>query len=188
MIIKVYRIIMAVLLIISVVASDEIPRRSLRQTAQVSGIALDRQGDQIKATFELYDPAVDDPIGEKQKTVFGVGESIEACIIDASKRQGGELFIDDASALIIEGENRMFIVSRILEYYRELKHDHMDLKVFVAENQRAEAVFEGAKSVISAGLSKSAENLNAILTVKDLMNNQNNWVKIKGEGSYEIVS
>ena len=101
MIIKIYRLLMAFLLIIALIGSFEIPRRDLRATGQVAGIALDKEGDQIKATFELYAPAVDEPIGKERKVVISTGSSLEECILNAKRVQGETLFVNDAAVLII---------------------------------------------------------------------------------------
>lgn len=179
---------MVLLLVVASVCSFWVPRRNLRGIGQVAGIALDRQGDSIRATFELYVPAVDEPIGQNRQTVTTTGASLEECIQNARLVSGWELFTDDAMVLILGGKDHTFLLPKVLAYYSNFKHDHMDLPVFFAFGQPASKIFEGEGSVISMDLAESGKNTDQLQTVRDLMNNSGKRVLIKGEGAYEIIS
>ncbi|MBQ7936495.1 MAG: hypothetical protein IJ333_09180 [Clostridia bacterium] len=188
MIIKIYRLLMAFLLIIALIGSFEIPRRDLRATGQVAGIALDKENGQIKATFELYVPAADEPIGKTRKVVVSTGESLEECIANARRVQGETLFVNDAAALVIGSADHSYLLEKAMDYFRLLKNDHMDLPVFFAFGQSAGAIFEGEGVVLSTGLAESAKSMDKLQTVKNLMNGIGERILIKGEGAYEIIS
>lgn len=188
MIIRIYRILTAVFLLIAVVGSLFLPRRDLKKTAQVAGIALDEENGQIRATFELYVPAVDDVIGMKRKTVVGYGDTLEECIENVRFRSGDTLFVNDAAALVIEGRSDAFLMPRVFEYFRLLKNNHMDLSVFFAFGQSAGEVFEGEGAVLSTALAQSSKSINRVQTVKNLMNSIGERVFIRGKGGYEIIS
>ncbi len=175
----------AVFMIFAALASFMIPRRNPRATAQVAGFALDLQKNEIKATFELYRPENDQPIGASSEVIQSNGKSIEECIQQALKSYGKELFINDASVLIL-GDDRL--LKDVLAYYRLQKNDHMDLPVFFAENQNAGKIFSGEGGVLSDNLAESAKSLGKIQTIRDLMNEKGNRIRIKGEGNYEIIS
>ncbi len=188
MIIRWYRVLAVVFIIIAILGSFEIPRRNLRSTSQVAGMAMDWEGEQIKTTFELYVPSADAPFGSKRKTVVGSGDTLEECIENVSLTHGEFLFVNDASALIISSNHHTDLLREALSYFSLLKNDHMDLPVFFAFGQKASAVFEGEGAVISTELAASAKHLNRIQTVKNLMNGVGKRVLIRGEGSYEIIS
>lgn len=177
-----------ILLIGAVIFSFKLPRRDLQATGQVAGIALDEENEKIKATFELYSPAVDEPIGSKQKTVVSFGFDIQECIDNAMLLHGESLFVDDASVLIIGGNDQDFLLPKVFEYFKLLKNDHMDLPVFFTAEQEAGNVFLGAGTVVSSQLAESGKKLKKSQTVRDLMNRTGENVLIIGEGSYEIIS
>ena len=120
---------MILLLVVAAGGSFWVPRRNLRGIGQVAGIALDRQEDCIRATFELYAPAVDEPIGKNRQTVTATGASLEECIQNARLVSGWELFIDDALVLILGSKDHTFLLPKVLAYYSSFKNDHMDLPV-----------------------------------------------------------
>lgn len=176
------------LLILAVAGAIAIPRRNLRKIGQVAGIALDRQEHLIKATFELYTPAVDEPIGKSRQTLTTTGNTIEECIQNACLISGWELFTDDASVLILGSNDHTFLLPKVLAYYSSFKHDHMDLPVFFAFGQPASDIFAGEGAVISMDLAASGKNTGHLQTVRDLMNSRGTRILIKGEGGYEIIS
>ncbi len=179
---------MAVLLITAAVCSFTIPRRNLRSTGQVAGIALDEENGSLRATFELYSPSLDEPIGSKRQTVTTNGSDLQECI-DRARLTGGEsLFADDASVLILGSGDETFLLEKVLEHYRLLKNDQMDLPVFFTLDQSADAVFSGEGPVLSGELAVSAKAVGQVQTVRDLMNGNGEKVQIKGEGKYEIIS
>lgn len=176
------------LLVIAIAGSFAIPRRDLRATGQVAGIALDEENGLLKATFELYTPTLDEPIGRNRKTVVSTGATLEECIDNARLVSGESLFADDASVLILSSQNHAFLLQKVLEHYRLLKNDQMDLPVFFAFAQEAGAVFSGEGAVLSGELAKSGKLLDKVQTVRDLMNGTGQRILIRGEGAYEIIS
>ncbi len=176
------------LLIAAVAGSFAIPRRDLRATGQVAGIALDEEDGHLKATFELYSPTLDEPIGRNRETVISTGNDLAECIENARLSRGESLFADDVSVLILSSENHAFLLQKVLEHYRLLKNDQMDLPVYFAFGQQAGTIFAGEGSVLSGELAKSGKLLNKVQTVRDLMNGSGERVLIKGEGNYEIIS
>lgn len=177
-----------VLLITAVACSLGIPRRELQSTAQVAGIALDEVDGTLCASFELYVPALDEPIGSKRQTVVTSGNTLQECI-DRAQLSGGEsLFSDDASVLILGHGNESFLLERVFEHYCFLKNDQMDLPVFFALDQYAGDIFSGEGVVLSGELAESAKAVEQLQTVRDLMNGTGKRVWIRGEGCYEIVS
>ncbi len=183
-----YRLIPAVLLVAAVIGSFSLPRRDLRSIAQVAGIALDQENGMLRATFELYVPVLEKSIGTQRETVSALGGSLEECVENIRKVRGEELFTDDAAVLILSSEQDDYLVEKVLEHYRQLKNDQMELPVFFAFGQSAASIFEGEGAVISTELAESGEKLSAIQTVKDLMNGAGERVLIRGEGGYEIIS
>lgn len=180
--------VMVTLLAVAIFCSFGIPRRELRSTAQVAGIALDEENGRLYATFELYSPALDEPIGTKRQTVSTDGTSLQECI-DRAQRVGGEsLFADDASVLIIGNGNEQLMMQKVTDHYGKLKNDRMDLPLFFAADQRASQIFAGDGAVLSGELSESAEALNQVQTLRDWFNGTGQRVWITGEGSYEIIS
>lgn len=173
------------LLILALFSSSRIPRRNLRSTAQVAGIALDQGEDGLIATFEIYEAKADETIGTKRKTAVGRGKSLDECIGNILYTEGDELFINDASVLVIGSENSEAILEEALKYYRKGAHNHMDLPVFFSKG-RAGALFEGEGEVISMALAASAEQLDKTQTIKDLLNDAGERVYVEGYGGYEI--
>ncbi|MBQ4093288.1 MAG: hypothetical protein IJC82_08275, partial [Firmicutes bacterium] len=88
--------------VLAFIGSYDIPRRELRSLGQVAGIALDEDGGRIKATFELYDPVVDEPIGRRCYCVVSEGDSIKECIENVSLSSGKKIYADDALVLLLE--------------------------------------------------------------------------------------
>ncbi len=188
MIIRIYRILTAVFLILAVIGSFSIPRRDLKKTGQVAGIALDKENGQLRATFELFVPAVDDVIGAKRKTIVGYGNTLEECILNVQTRGGDALFVSDAAALLIDGRSDSSILPMVFDYFCLLKHNHMDLPVFFTFGQSAGEIFEGEGTVLSTAMVESAKTMKKVQTVKNLMNNVGERVLVCGRGSYEIIS
>lgn len=179
---------MASLLAVAIFCSFGIPRRELRSIAQVAGIALDEENGRLHATFELYSPVLDEPIGTKRQTVSIEGSSLKECI-DGARRVGGEsLFTDDISVVIIGRGDERLIMQKVADHYRQLKNDRMDLPMFFAADQSASQIFAGDGAVLSGELSESAKALNRVQTLRDWFNGTGQRVWIKGEGSYEIIS
>lgn len=176
------------LLIGAIVGSFAIPRRDLRATGQVAGIALDEEGGLLKATFELYSPTLDEPIGRNRETVISTGSDLAECIENARLSRGESLFTDDAAVLVISSEDHTFLLQKVFEHYRLLKNDQMDLPVFFAFGQQAGVIFSGEGAVLSGALAKSGKLLNKVQTIRDLMNGKGERILIKGEGNYEIIS
>ena len=173
----------AVLLVLSLVASFGIPRRDLHSMAQVAGIALDKVDDSITATFELYKPISDQPIGSQHIVVDAQGKSIADCIKRLKQVYSMELYLNNASVLILSSEQ---LVDDVIAFYSLLVNDHMDLPVFFAEEQAAD-FFEGSKEVMSTHLADSAKRVSRIQTVRDLMNGSGQKVFVRGRGDYEIL-
>lgn len=188
MVIRLNRLLSLFLLVLALVGAAEIPRHNMRLTAQVAGIALDESNGQLKATFELYDTAMDQPIGKKRQVVTATGETIEQCLTNARTSYGKDLFIQDAAALIIDGRHHSTILEQIFLYYSQYKNDQMALSVFFTLGQPAGELFEGEGEVVSMSLAASARNMKRVQTVKDLMNGTGQRVVVRGKGSYEIVS
>ena len=179
---------MLLLLIGAVAFAFGLPRRDLRSTAQVSGIALDEQDGRLIATFELYVPSTEDPIGSKRETVTTVGSDLRECM-ERTRLIGGEaLFTDNASALILGSGNEDVLLQALFNHYRELKNDQMSLPVFFTLDQSGGQIFEGEGAVLSNELAESAKAVGMVQTVRDLMNGVGSRVRIRGEGSYEIIS
>ncbi len=176
-----------VLLIFAICGSFAIPRRDLRAIGQVAGFALDEEDGTLKATFELYDPSLDEPIGRSRRIIVSEGNSIEECIENARLTVGENLFVNDASVLVLSSKNHSFLVQKTIEHYQLLKNDQMDLPVFFAFGQDAGEIFDGEGAVLSADLAKSGKLLNKVQTIRDLMNGKGNRVLIRGEGEYEII-
>lgn len=177
-----------VLLAAAVASSFFLPRREPRSIGQVAGVALDRTEQGVRATFELYDPSLEEPIGKKRRTVVTEGADFQDCIDQAVRKEGERLYTDDLFALILSGEEDAFLLDIVLDHYRLLKNDHMALPVFFTLGQQAGAVFDGEGAVLSMDLAESGKRLKKIQTVRDLMNGAGTRVVIRGEGSYEIVS
>ncbi len=173
---------------VAVGSSFFLPRREARSIGQVAGIALDRTEGGIRATFELYDPSLDEPIGKKRRTIVTEGEDLQDCIDRVRRIDGEQLFTDDISALILAGEEDTFLLEKVVAHYRLLKNDQMDLPVFFTFGQEAGVVFQGEGAVLSGDLAESGKGLKKLQTVRDLMNGKGARVLIRGEGSYEIIS
>jgi len=188
MVIRFNRLLSLLLLVLALVGAAEIPRHNMRLTAQVAGIALDESDGQLKATFELYDTSVDQPIGKKRQVVTSTGETIEQCLKNARASYGKELFIQDAAALIIDGRHHNEILKQVFLYYSQYKNDQMALPVFFTLGQSAGEIFEGEGEVISMHLAASVWNMKKTQTIKDLMNGTGQRVMVRGKGSYEILS
>ncbi len=182
--INVKSVIIAGFLIVAIIGSFFIPRRDLHSIAQVAGIALDRSGDRICATFELFDPVLDKPIGTQRKVVFAEGTTMNACIDAAKHHSSAELYLNDASVLILGDGVPMDLV---FDYYSSLAHDHMDLPIFYAHEQSASEIFKGEGKILSTELAKSAEKLDRLHTIRDFMNGEGQKVYVQGSGSYEII-
>ena len=177
-------VLIGVLLSLAVIGALFLPRRDLRSLAQVAGIALDLEDEKIVATFELYVPAVDRPIGTERKVVYGTGETFEECVNSVKKRFGAELYLNDALVLILGSEQ---LNNEVCSYYSVFAHDHMDLPIFYSYRQKASEIFEGEGAVISTELAASAEKLQDFQTIRDLMNDEGTRVWVRGRGAYEIV-
>ena len=132
--INIKAVLIGIFLIFAVIGALFLPRRDLRKLAQVAGIALDIADDKIVAAFELYVPAVDQPIGSERSVVYGTGETLEECVDSVKRRFGAELYLNDASVLILGSER---LNDAVRSYYSVLAHDHMDLPVFYAYHQSA---------------------------------------------------
>lgn len=185
---KIYYAAISVFVIAALICSFMLPRRDLRATGQVAGIALDEEGGLIKATFELYTPQLDEPIGRTRQTVVTTGSSLEECITNARLIRGESLFVNDAAALIISSDDHAFLLEKVLEHYGLLKNDQMALPVFFAFGQEAGKIFSGDGRVLSADLAESGKSLDKLQTVRDLMNGTGQRILVRGEGSYEIIS
>lgn len=174
------------LLLFAVISSFWLPRRNLRETAQVAGIALDWEQERMMATFELYQADADETIGAKKRVVIGYGETLEMCIQDALRRQGKRLFVNDASVLILGQEKKERLLEAVLNYYCDFSHDDMDLPVFFAKGKAADFL-SGEGAVRSMEIAASAKALNQRQTVKDLMNQRGEriWLLFKEDG-YEL--
>ena len=177
-------VLIVMLLIAAVVLSFYIPRRDLRSISQVSGIALDANGATINATFELYTPEINQPIGSKRTVISADGASIQQCLDQIKRVHDTELYVEDASVLIVNSDE---LLDEILSFYSKLSNDHMDLPIFYVKNQRAAEIFEGAGEVISTKLADSAESLDCLQTIRDLMNGEKEKVYVRGCGGYEIL-
>ena len=171
-------------LVMAFVASFYIPRRDLRSITQVAGIALDATGATIKATFELYDAEVDQPIGSKRAIVSSEGGSIQHCLNRIKQVYGKELYIENASVLIINSDD---VLDEVFDFYSKQSNNHMNLPVFYVENQYAYEIFEGEGEVISTSLADSAESLGCMQSIRDLMNGEKEKVFVRGSGNYEIL-
>ncbi len=174
-------------LVIAIFCSFFLPRRDVRTIGQVAGFALDEKNETIHATFELYSPSVDQPIGKERQVLASEGKDIEECLKEIERKSGKKLYIDDAEVLILGGQQGE-LMEKVLDYYKAFSHDNMDLPVFFAQNQEAGKIFEGKGEILSTEISQSAKNLKKRQTVRDLMNGTGERILIKGEGSYEIVS
>ncbi len=177
-----------VFLAAAVIGSFFLPRRDLRATGQVAGIALDEENGKIRAAFELYVPSVDQPIGQSSEVVYSEGKDIEECVKNASRTTGKELYLDDSEALILNGGDGAFLIEKTLDYFRILKNDQMDIPIFFVKDQKAKDVFSSKGKILSTQIAKSAELLKKRHTVRDFMNGEGAYVWIKGEGTYEIIS
>lgn len=182
------KILIILMIIVALVGALSFPRRSLRSIGQTAGIALDWENGRIKATFELFDPETGETIGKKRKVVMSEGESIDECIENAEFIQGKKLFADDVSVLILNYKAKDRLLPPVLEHFCLLKNDHMDLPVFFSLEQNAGAIFSGEGAVISMDLAQSGKNLGRLVTVRDLMNGNRDYVLVKGEGRYEIIA
>lgn len=165
-----------------------LPRRDLRSTAQVAGIALDYEDGNIAATFEIYSPSSDQPIGAAKEVVHSKGETLEECVNNASRSIGKRLYLNDVSVLLLSEERSNDLMESMMAFYSEFNNDNMDLPILFAKDQRAGAIFECKGKVLSNEISKSAEIMKKRITVRDFLNGNKETVWIKGEGSYEIVS
>lgn len=182
------RILIGLFLILAVAGSFFLPRRDLRATGQVAGIALDEKDGIIQATFELYDPDVDQPIGNACQLVTAEGKNMKECIKNAGRSIGKELYLENAAALIIGSGDTGHLIEEMTSFYCEFKNEQMDLPVFFAQHQRAKTVFSSKGKILSTQIAKSAELLKKRSTVRDFLNREGKFIWIKGEGSYEIVS
>ena len=175
-------------LISALIASFFLPRRELRITAQVSGIAIDRNGDNIVATFELFEPGVDQSYGDERSVVASSGKTFEKCIENARLTMGKELYIDDASVLIIGDKEFDYLLKEVLDYYKTYNHDNMSIPLFRAKSQMASKIFDGKGKILSTEIAESARLIDEQVTIKDVYNGVEPDVFIKGAGGYEIVS
>lgn len=174
------------LLFFAAILSIWLPRRDLRTTAQVAGIALDQGEEGLIATFEIYRADMDRTIGSARETVVGYGSSLDDCLKDALRRFGKELFINDASVLIIGLNQREELLKKAVEYYSVLSQDHMDLPVVFSVGH-AGTFFEGEGAVVSPKIADSLQILDKRQTVKDLMNHRGDRIyMIQKEDGYEI--
>ena len=103
------------LFIAAAAGSFTIPRRDLRATAQVAGLALDAKAGMLQATFELYSPESDETIGTRKEVVVTEGATLEECIDNARLVYGKTLFASDAAALIIGKNSRELLLSAVLD-------------------------------------------------------------------------
>lgn len=166
--------------------SVQIPRRDVHHLAQVAGIALDYEEGGIKATFELYEPSVDQPIGTERRVVASYGESLRDCIEEAEKLQGKELYVSNASVLILGEERRL--LEEVLSYFCEFTNNRTDLPIFVALNQQAGALFAGEGEVLSSQIDAASRHSGVRQTVLDLLNGEQPQVYLRGKGGFELVS
>lgn len=181
-------VLLGVFLIVAMVGSFFLPRRDLRSTGQVAGIALDEANGIIQATFELYDPSVDQPIGSSCELVSSKGADLEECVKNASKSTGKELYLEDVEVLIMNGKDSNALLDAMEKYYSVFKNEQMDLPVVFAKNQSAKRIFSSKGKILSTQIAKSVELMKKRHTVRDWLNGEGEYVWIKGEGSYEIVS
>lgn len=172
----------------AVIASFSLPRREVKTIAQVAGIALDRSGENIKATFEVFEPSVDQPYGKERSVVTSIGKKLKDCIEDARRSIGKELYVDDVAVLIIAHKDEEFLLTEIKRYYRKFNQDYMDLPLVQVENQTAAEVFDGKGKILSAEIAESMLLLGKRSTIKDLFNDVKPDVFITGVGKYEIIS
>ncbi len=177
-------ILIMVLLITALIASYNIPRRDLRSLSQVAGIALDINGETMVATFELFDPAIDQPIGTERSVISAEGRSITDCLEQIKRVHNAELYLNDAAVLILNSDH---LLDEVFSFYSKLSNDHMDLPVFYVNDQSAAEIFEGSGEVISTKLADSAESIDRLQTVRDLMNGEKETVYVQGRGTYEIL-
>lgn len=174
-------------LVVAISCSFFLPRRDVRTIGQVAGYALDEKNGMIYATFELYSPSVDQPIGKERQVLTSMGKTIKACVKEMERKCGKKIYIDDAEVLILGGD-RGSLMEQVLDYYKKFSNDHMDLPIFFAQKQEAGMIFKGKGEILSTQISQSAKNLKKRQTVRDLMNGTGEKMFIKGEGSYEIIS
>lgn len=179
---------MALFLSIAIALSFFLPRRNLRTVAQVAGYSIDEIDEVLSVTFEVYVPLPDQPIGEMNSLVTVRGKSIEECIQSAKRIGGKELYISNASILIIGEDDDGSIGREVVRFYKKFRNNNMDLAVVYAKNQTAEAVFNRKGKILSTEIAESVEMLNIRQTVRDLMNKDEKRVWIVGDGNYEIVS
>lgn len=184
---KVRNIAIVLLAVGAIAGSFTIPRRDLRGTEQVAGIALDEVNGGICATFELYSLDDEQTIGKEKKVVVSEGETLADCIENAYRVHGKTLFANDAAVLILGGSGTERLLEAAFDYYRLLANDQMDLPVFFAEGE-AGKILSGEGEVLSTGLARSGRELKRLQTVRDLMNGTGERVRIRGEGGYEIIS
>lgn len=175
-------------IIAAIIASVSLPRRELQTIAQVAGIAIDGKEGKILATFELFEPSVDQPYGKERATTTSQGETLEECIDNARVSIGKELYVDDISILIIGDKEVEFLLAEVKRYYSKYKQDHMDLPLIIAKNQKAAAIFSGKGKILSTEIAESLQLLGKRSTIKDLFNGVQPDIYIKGEGKYEIIS
>lgn len=175
-------------IIAAIIASISLPRRELQRIAQVAGIAIDGKEGEIVATFELFEPSVDQPYGKERTATTSRGETLEECIENARLSIGKELYVDDISILIVGDEEVEFLLAEVKRYYSRYKQDHMDLPLIRAKNQKAAEVFQGKGKILSTEIAESLRFLGKRPTIKDLFNGVQPDVYIKGVGNYEIIS
>lgn len=172
-------------LLLALLFSLGIPRRDVHHLAQVAGVALDYENGRIKATFEFYAPSVEQPIGAQRKVLICYGETIESCVKEAEKLQGKELFMKNASVLILGDERLLEAVRR---YYCKFINDRTDLPIYFTVGQAAGTVFNGEGEVVSDQLDAASRHCRLRYTVLDMLNGKKGYVYIKGEGGFELVS
>lgn len=172
----------------AVIASFSLPRRELKTIAQVAGVAMDSKNGTILATFELFEPSVDQPYGKERSTTTSQGKTLEECIDNARLSIGKELYVDDISIMIIGEKDVDFLLAEVERYYCKFKQDHMDLVLIRAKNQKAADVFKGKGKILSTEIAESVRLLGKRSTIKELFNGVQPDVYIKGEGNYEIIS
>ena len=176
------------LILAAAISSFSIPRREIKRIAQVAGIALDKDGEEITATFELFEPSVDQPYGNERGVVSAKGETLKECVENARLSIGKELYLDDALVLIMAKEDEKALSGEIKRYYKEISCDYMDLPLAQTKNQKAGDIFKGKGKILSIEIAESIRLLGKESTVKDLFNGEKTDVFLSGVGAYEIVS
>lgn len=174
------------LIFAAVICSFWLPRRNLRATAQVAGIALDWVEEGMMATFEIYEGDADENIGTQKQVAFGYGNTFEECIQNTLRGYGKHLFVNDASALFLGDEKTELLLGSVLEYYKKFAHDDMDLPVFFSKGRAADLLM-GEGGVRSVEIAASAKLLHRRQTIKELMNQRGERIYLKlKENGYEL--